>query len=102
MKLQHWLVLGTIGLGIPLAGSPAFADDGRAACAGLPSQAALQTALVAAVAVGNGAPNGNGGLGFNMWASLVANDGTVCAVAFWGSKPKPSKFLNSLEFSDLR
>ena len=27
---------------------------------------------------------GNGGLGFNMWASLVANDGTVCAVAFSG------------------
>jgi uncharacterized protein GlcG (DUF336 family) len=26
----------------------------------------------------------NGGLGFNMWATLVANDGTVCAVAFSG------------------
>jgi hypothetical protein len=26
----------------------------------------------------------NGGLDFNMWATLVANDGTVCAVAFSG------------------
>ena len=86
MKLQHWLLLGTIGLGIPLAGGPVFADDGRAACTGLPSQAALRAALGAAVAVGNGVPNGNGGLGFNMWASLVANDGTVCAVAFSGNR----------------
>lgn len=28
---------------------------------------------------------GNGGLGFHMWATLVANDGTVCAVAFSGN-----------------
>jgi uncharacterized protein GlcG (DUF336 family) len=29
---------------------------------------------------------GNGGLGFNMWATIVAKDGTVCAVAFSGSR----------------
>ena len=86
IKSQHWLVLATIGLGISVPGGPVFADQGRAACAGLPSQAALHTALVAAVAVGNGAPNGNGGLGFNVWATLVANDGTVCAVAFSGNQ----------------
>ncbi|MGA7386065.1 MAG: hypothetical protein WBW81_15645 [Methylocella sp.] len=28
---------------------------------------------------------GNGGLGFNMWATIVARDGTVCAVAHSGS-----------------
>lgn len=28
---------------------------------------------------------GNGGLGFNMWATIVARDGTVCAVAFSGN-----------------
>ncbi|MGH6793989.1 MAG: hypothetical protein ACREDH_02005, partial [Methylocella sp.] len=28
---------------------------------------------------------GNGGLGFNGWATIVARDGTVCAVAFSGS-----------------
>lgn len=27
----------------------------------------------------------NGGLGFNMWGTIVANDGTVCAVAFSGA-----------------
>jgi len=86
IKSQHWLVLATIELGISVPGDPAFADDGRAACAGLPSHAALHTALVAAVAVGNGTPNGNGGLGFNVWATLVANDGTVCAVAFSGNQ----------------
>jgi hypothetical protein len=29
--------------------------------------------------------SGNGGLGFNMWGTIVARDGTVCAVAFSGS-----------------
>jgi Haem-degrading len=50
-------------------------------CSSLPSQTALQSALQSSVGV-----TGNGGLGFNMWASLVANDGTVCAVAFSGTQ----------------
>jgi uncharacterized protein GlcG (DUF336 family) len=54
---------------------PSFAD-----CSALPSQGTLQAALENAVA------QSNGGLGFNMWATLVANDGTVCAVAFSGNK----------------
>jgi hypothetical protein len=49
-------------------------------CAGLPNQQALQSALENSVGV-----PGNGGLGFNMWATIVANDGTVCAVAFSGA-----------------
>jgi uncharacterized protein GlcG (DUF336 family) len=57
---------------------PAFAQFDP--CAGLPGQATLQAAL------GNAVAQNNAGLGFNMWASLVANDGTVCAVAFSGSK----------------
>ncbi len=54
-------------------------------CANLsPSQYAtynsvLKAALVTAVQSGI-----NGGLGFNMWATGVANDGTVCAVAYSG------------------
>ena len=40
----------------------------------------LQTALAGVVKAG-----GNGGLGFNMWATLVGNDGAVCAVAFSGA-----------------
>src|SRR5437660_333265 len=76
MNLHRWLYSGAISLGICMAATPAFADDGT--CSGLPSQSALQGALSAAVGPGNG------GLGFNMWGSIVANDGTVCAVAFSG------------------
>ncbi|MGH6847719.1 MAG: hypothetical protein ACREC0_09830 [Methylocella sp.] len=32
--------------------------------------------------------SGNGGLGFNMWATIVAKDSTVCAVAFSGLNRK--------------
>ncbi len=53
-------------------------DQGQP-CQGLPGHGALQTALVAAI---NAA--GNGGLGNNMWATIVNRDGIVCAVAFTG------------------
>ncbi len=46
----------------------------------LPGHDALKAALKSAVQA-----SGNGGLGFNMWATVVANDGTVCAVAFSGT-----------------
>jgi uncharacterized protein GlcG (DUF336 family) len=49
-------------------------------CGNLPTHDQLQAALKGAVGV-----PGNGGLGFNMWASIVALDGTVCAVAFSGN-----------------
>jgi hypothetical protein len=70
MNMQRWLISGAISLGISLGATPGFADTGDGACSGLPSQSALQGALSAAVGPGNG------GLGFNMWASIVANDGT--------------------------
>ncbi len=79
MNMHSWLISGAISLGISLAATPAFADSGDGTCSGLPSQSALQSALASAVGPGNG------GLGFNMWASIVANDGTVCAVAFTGT-----------------
>jgi hypothetical protein len=55
-----------------------------ASCAVFGNQAAFQTALVSALkgAVGY---SGNNGLGFNMWATVVGNDGAVCAVAFSGN-----------------
>ena len=80
MKIQHFVISGAFALGISSVAGSAVAD-GNSACSGLPSQAALQTALDAAVNAG-----GNGGLGFNMWGTLVARDGTVCAVAFSGSQ----------------
>lgn len=58
---------------------PAFADQTRS-CAGLPGWAQLKSALQTAVA------GSNGGLGFNMWGTVVANDGTVCAIAFSGGQ----------------
>ncbi len=79
MTVHRWIISGAISLGVSMAAYTAFADPGDGACSGLPSQAALQTALASAVGPGNG------GLGFNMWASLVANDGTVCAIAFTGT-----------------
>jgi hypothetical protein len=79
MKIQPWVIAGAVGLGALLAAGSAIAD-GNSICSGLPSQAALQSALEGAVGV-----TGNGGLGFNMWGTIVANDGTVCAIAFSGT-----------------
>src|SRR5262245_47221202 len=77
MNIQRHIISGSISLGFALLAGSALAD--RAACSGLPTQAALRSALASAVANA-----GNGGLGFNMWATIVAKDGTVCAVAFSG------------------
>jgi uncharacterized protein GlcG (DUF336 family) len=49
-------------------------------CSALPTQAALKAALSSVVSGG-----GNGGLAFNMWATVVNRDGEVCAVAFTGA-----------------
>jgi hypothetical protein len=51
-------------------------------CAGLPGYTAVQSALQTVVNYG---PSANGGLGFNMWATVIANDGTVCVVVYSGS-----------------
>ena len=80
MNIRRWTMSGAIGLALAGFALPAFADGGGA-CAGLPSWGQLQSALAGAVGA-----SGNGGLGFNMWATLVANDGTVCGVAFSGGR----------------
>jgi len=49
------------------------------ACAGLPPQAALKSALTAA------RHQTNGGFNLDMWATVVNRDGVVCAVAFTGA-----------------
>jgi uncharacterized protein GlcG (DUF336 family) len=76
MNIYRWVISSVITLGIPFLTGPVLAQSN--ACAGLPSWGALRSALQAAVA------GANGGLGFNMWATVVANDGTICAVAFSG------------------
>jgi uncharacterized protein GlcG (DUF336 family) len=83
MNGRRWIISGSIGLGISVLACAAFAQGYGGygyACAGLPSQAQLQSALEYAVA------QNNGGLGNNMWATVVAKDGTVCAVAFSGAQ----------------
>ncbi len=65
---------------LTLGAQPALADN---PCKDLPDHAALTRALKHAVAVGE--PKANGGLALNMWATVVARDGTVCAVTFTGS-----------------
>ncbi len=79
MKIQRRLIVGSVALAISVLTSTAFAQSN--ACSGLPGWGDLRSALQAAVA-----HTGNGGLGFHMWATLVANDGTVCAVAFSGNQ----------------
>ena len=76
MNIRRLIISGSMSL---LLTYPAFAQEYLAQCQVLPSQSALRTQLQAAVAAMNG------GLANNMWATLVAVDGTVCAVAFSGS-----------------
>src|ERR1700726_768833 len=68
----------SIGALVTMVAGPAFAD-----CSALPGFSELRSALISAITPASGP---NGGLGFNMWGTIVANDGTVCAVAFSGSQ----------------
>jgi hypothetical protein len=78
---KQFLMAGVLALA---ACGSAAADQGdnshTNSCQGLPSFSALQSALQGVVTAG-----GNGGFGLNMWATVVANDGTVCAVAYSGA-----------------
>jgi len=58
----------------------AGADPNPAPCSGLPTYMQLKTALQTVVAGGN-----NGGLGNDMWATVVNRDGIVCAVVATGA-----------------
>jgi hypothetical protein len=75
MSIQKWVLSISTSVLFSIVAGPALAD-----CSALPSWQDLKTALTNVVAAG-----GNGGLGFNMWGTLVSTDGTVCAVAFSGS-----------------
>jgi uncharacterized protein GlcG (DUF336 family) len=70
--MRTWLA----ALAVLLA-SPSFAAVPDP-CAALPDHAALRAALTEA------RKQPNGGLNTEMWGSLVARDGTVCAVAYTG------------------
>ena len=81
MHTQKLLVSGCLGVMLGCFTGPALAAQSPL-CAALPGWASLKTALTNSITPSTGA---NGGLGFNMWGTIVAADGTVCAVAFSGS-----------------
>jgi hypothetical protein len=83
MIQKRIIAIAVVSLCVAGLTSSAWAQ-GRSSCDGLPSYSDLQSALVAAVhSEGtSGQPNG---FQLNMWATIVARDGTVCAVAFSGA-----------------
>src|SRR3984893_4239912 len=78
MNVQRRILSCSISALVIMVVGPAFAD-----CSALPDFSQLRSALVSAITP---AARANGGLGVAMWGTLVANDGTVCAVAFSGSQ----------------
>ena len=68
-----------LALGMAIAPTTASAQAVSNNCANLPTNGALKTALTHAVV------DEASGLNLNMWATIVARDGTVCAVAFSGN-----------------
>jgi uncharacterized protein GlcG (DUF336 family) len=83
-KVQSWAlrvstVIMVVSLCLGNAPITAWAQGVSSSCAGLPSNAALKNALTQAVVAETS------GLDLNMWATVVARDGTVCAVAFSGN-----------------
>ena len=71
--------MAVVSLFLSMGPTTARAQGVNNNCAALPGQAALKAALTEAVLVEES------GLDLNMWATIVARDGTVCAVAFSGT-----------------
>jgi hypothetical protein len=71
--------LAVVALGMATATTTASAQAVSNNCAILPGNAALKNALAQAMVAEAS------GLNLNMWATIVARDGTVCAVAFSGN-----------------
>ena len=78
---RYACVMGGV-LALVLAAGSARADD-RCADLGLGNKGAIQNALKAALTAATS--SANGGLGNEMWGTLVDRDGVVCAVAFTGT-----------------
>src|SRR5262245_7020767 len=80
-KVKSWAfaAISVVSLCIGTVPLTAWAQGVSNNCSSLPSNAALKNALTHAVHVEES------GLDLNMWATIVARDGTVCAVAFSGN-----------------
>jgi uncharacterized protein GlcG (DUF336 family) len=79
--MNRYACMGAV-LTLALAAGAAHADD-RCADLGLGSKNAIQGALKTALTAATN--SSNGGLGNDMWATVVDRDGVVCAVAFTGT-----------------
>ena len=79
MKISAGLASTTALAGSCVLTAMATTASAQPDCAGLPSQAQLKAALVAAVSAETS------GLNNQMWATIVNRDGVVCAVAFSGA-----------------
>jgi uncharacterized protein GlcG (DUF336 family) len=91
MSLLSAPALGAIAIAVIAVENPSHAQQAAAQpsnhCADLPSAGKLRAALTANVDVAKSNPaKNNGGLGNNMWASIVDRDGVVCAVVFTGQR----------------
>src|SRR5215472_4438125 len=91
MTQKRIIAIAVVSLCVAGLTSSAWAQ-GRSSCDGLPSQSTLQSALVSAVEAETTV--GHSGFQLNMWATIVARDGTVCAVAFSGATVQ-SQWLGS-------
>jgi hypothetical protein len=77
MTLQRMVFSASIAAIMATLAGPVLAD-----CRTLPGNSALKSALSSSITAASGA---NGGLGFNMWGTIVDTSGIVCAVAFTGA-----------------
>jgi hypothetical protein len=80
MKRSRHLATMAIISGALAAPSVVFAQSSQNFCGALPGYNQLQSALRASVAPSAS----NGGLDFDMWATIVGLDGSVCVVTFSG------------------
>ena len=82
MRLRLLKVCFVLFASIQLASAQKSSDNPNPQdCSKLPDHAKLKAALTAAVKEGQDA---NGGLGNQMWGTVVNRDGIVCAVVFTG------------------
>lgn len=70
---------------VALNSSPAFADKDRCADIGLGDEEDIHAALTTALSSVAANAALNGGLGHDMWGTIVDRDGVVCAVTFTGA-----------------
>jgi Haem-degrading len=95
MLTGKFVVSGCFAAILSVLAGPALADGnngGSGGCRAIPNLGKLKGALISSITPANGA---NGGLGFNMWGTIVDTSGIVCAVAFSGSTSFTQQWLGS-------